>query len=171
VKEWFENKSICIVGNASHLFERDYGKEIDSYDLVVRTNKGFYNLNKKSQGSKMDVLAYSHFDLIKENLNNLKTDKLIQMSLKHRNKNELKNTVYYPEKSYNELVEKLGHNRPSTGLMIIDYILSCNPKSIDLYGFDFKKTPTYYEKDREMEPHNFHIEKKYVEKLKLKIND
>ena len=48
--KWFEDKSIAIVGNASFIFERDYGKKIDSFDVVVRINKGYLDLNNKHQG-------------------------------------------------------------------------------------------------------------------------
>jgi len=144
--KWFEDKSIAIVGNASFIFERDYGKKIDSFDVVVRINKGYLDLNNKHQGTKTDVLAYNNYSMID-------------------------NIFFYPLKCLEELKKKINFDRPSTGLMIIDYVLSCNPKSINLYGFDFKKTPTYYEKDRKIEPHNFDLEKKYIEKLKLKINN
>jgi len=169
--KWFEDKSIAIVGNASFIFERDYGKKIDSFDVVVRINKGYLDLNNKHQGTKTDVLAYNNYSMIDRHLDLVKNFKLIHMSEKFRKLKMIDNIFFYPLKCLEELKKKINFDRPSTGLMIIDYVLSCNPKSINLYGFDFKKTPTYYEKDRKIEPHNFDLEKKYIEKLKLKINN
>ena len=37
-KNLFDNKSVCIVGRADYLKERDYGDFIDSHDVVVRVN-------------------------------------------------------------------------------------------------------------------------------------
>lgn len=168
--KWFESKSIAIIGNASYLFDSNYGKQIDNFDVVVRINKGYLNLSNKHQGSKTDVLAYNNYAMIDRHLDLVKNYKLIHMSEKFREKKMIDNIFFYPLKCLQELKKKLNFDRPSTGLMIIDYILGCNPKSIDLFGFDFKKTPTYYEKSREIEPHNFELEKKYVSTLNLKIN-
>jgi hypothetical protein len=39
MKEWFEGKTVALIGNAMSLFEKTYGEEIDSHDVVVRLNK------------------------------------------------------------------------------------------------------------------------------------
>lgn len=168
--KWFENKTIAIVGNALHLFEKSLGKEIDNHNVVVRINKGYLNLNKKCQGIKTDVLSYNNYAMIDRHLDLVKDMKLIHMSEKFRTKKMIEGIFFYPLNYLIDLKKKLSHDRPSTGLMIIDYIISCNPKSINLYGFDWKETPTYYETNREVEPHNYKLEKDYVSKLDLKIH-
>lgn len=40
------DKSVAVVGNAQHLFERRYGTEIDSHDVVVRINRAAMLLSK-----------------------------------------------------------------------------------------------------------------------------
>ena len=167
--EWFKNKSVAIVGNASFLFDKSYGEEIDKNDVVVRINKGYINLNKKCQGKKTTVLAYNNYSMIDQNLNLIKNFKLIHMSDRFRKKEMIKNIFFYPLKYLKELKEKTKVNRPSTGLMIIDYVGRCEPKNIILYGFDWKDTPTYYEKNRKIEPHDFEKEREYISNLQIMI--
>ena len=77
--KWFESKSIAIIGNASYLFDSNYGKQIDNFDVVVRINKGYLNLSNKHQGSKTDVLAYNNYAMIDRHLDLVKNYKLIHM--------------------------------------------------------------------------------------------
>lgn len=66
---------------------------------------------------------------------------------------------------YNDLVRKSGlKKKPSTGLKVIDYILSLQPKEITLYGFDFNQSRTWYE-TRTDQPHDFEGENRYVQNL------
>ena len=63
MKEWFDNKSIAIIGNAKSLFDKNYGDEIDSNDIVIRINKGIEVCtqpnNSKSHGKKVDVWCFN----------------------------------------------------------------------------------------------------------------
>ena len=52
------SKSIAIVGNASSLLDHSFGQEIDSYDVIIRLNKGFIR-NPESQGTRTDILGLS----------------------------------------------------------------------------------------------------------------
>jgi hypothetical protein len=60
---------------------------------------------------------------------------------------------------------KAGKNEnPTTGLLALDYIHSCNPNSINVYGFDWKKTPTFTDPHLKREkfcPHDYEAEKLY----------
>lgn len=40
LKEWLQYKSIIVIGNSIKMMQYDYGKLIDSYDVVVRLGKG-----------------------------------------------------------------------------------------------------------------------------------
>lgn len=55
------DKSICIAGYASYLFNKGYGSYIDEFDIVVRVNNGFNILNTKDQGTKTNILSCSLF--------------------------------------------------------------------------------------------------------------
>jgi hypothetical protein len=36
---------------------------------------------------------------------------------------------------------------PSAGISVLYWLKNCQPKSVSVYGFDFKKTPTFSEKE------------------------
>ena len=55
----------------------------------------------------------------------------------------------------------LGHHRPSTGLRILHLISLYNPKTVNVYGFDWKKTPSFHDKKMIDERHNFALEEDY----------
>lgn len=50
-----KGKNVAIVGNAKSLFDKNDGDKIDSFDFVIRFNKGFINEPEK-QGTKTDML-------------------------------------------------------------------------------------------------------------------
>jgi len=54
-----KNKSIIIVGNSSSILQHNSGRLIDSYDIVVRINRGYQISNPflESLGSKTNILS------------------------------------------------------------------------------------------------------------------
>jgi hypothetical protein len=65
------NKKVVIVGPASYLIGMNQGCVIDSYDIIVRINKG-YNISKEMEkdiGSRTDVLYSSMLDADKCGIN------------------------------------------------------------------------------------------------------
>lgn len=169
MKEWFENKSVAIIGNAMYLFEKDYGNEIDSHDVVVRLNKAAMLYTKmdaeKSHGKKTDVWMFWNASEYKSHFNKTNAKKM-HMGHQGRNTPNLSTVdCVYPMELYKILRTKSGKfNNPTTGLMALDYISSCNPKSITVYGYDWKETPTFTDPERKMDPrcpHDYPTEKKY----------
>lgn len=56
LREYCKGKRVLLVGNAASLFNHEYGKIIDEYDVVVRFGKGIPTEdNEKHIGSKTDV--------------------------------------------------------------------------------------------------------------------
>ena len=52
-------EKVIIVGNGSSVFEKEYGDKIDSFDLVCRMNRGYFEGRKgyeKNIGSRTDIL-------------------------------------------------------------------------------------------------------------------
>ena len=39
-------EKVIIVGNGSSIFEKEYGDKIDSFDLVCRMNRGYFEGRK-----------------------------------------------------------------------------------------------------------------------------
>jgi hypothetical protein len=170
VKEWFQNKSVALIGNASSLFDLNYGAEIDSHDVVVRLNKAAILLNNfeayKSHGSKTNVwIFWSTFEYYRHFGNH---KNILKMHAGHqfRNHNTAKLADFiYPTELYEVLKDKSGPKRnPTTGFIAIDYILHCNPSELSVYGFDWKKTPTHTDPNRKIDlrcPHDYDIEEDY----------
>jgi len=170
MKHWFQKKSVALVGNAMSLFDMKYGEEIDSHDVVVRLNKAAMLINrfdaKNSHGKRTDVWIFwstreyhKHFD---------KLPNVLKMHAGHqfRNNGTIKLIDFvYPMDLYEPLKKVAGPKKnPTTGFITIDYILNCNPKSLSVYGFDWKKTPTHTDPDMKKEkycPHDYDVEKAY----------
>jgi hypothetical protein len=174
MKHWFEEKTIAVIGNASSLFEKNYGSEIDSHDVVVRINKAAMLYTRKevnkSHGSKTDVWVFwntaeykSFFPKISKHI------KKMHAGHQGRTPNNIDLIDFlYPDDLYKELKKHSGkHNNPTTGLITLDYISRCNPKHIDVYGFDWKSSPTFTDPEMKREkacPHDYPVEKEYCMK-------
>ena len=177
MKEWFQGKTVAIVGNAMSLFDKEYGSEIDSHDVVVRLNKAAMLYDRydaeKSHGNRTDVWMFWRTGEYKTNFSRIdKRVKKMHMSYQERNQAYTKECDFiYPDTLHRALKQKVGkHNNPTTGIMAIDYVYSCDPAMISIYGFDWKETPTYTDPDRKAEKqcfHDFPAEKQYVHEFFL----
>ena len=173
-KEFFNDKSVAIIGNAQSLFDHELGNEIDSHDIVIRMNSGMIQ-KSISQGSKTTIWA-SSFPLKENVVNNEFNPKYIfwitpKLSVKPLYSISFHKKMFMlPFNVWEELFKNLDETRPTTGLSIIYFLLEhCNPKNVDLYGFDFFETKSFYlEKIRTDTPHNFSKEKEYVLSLMKK---
>jgi hypothetical protein len=190
-----QNKSVALVGNASSLMKMNKGSEIDSHDIVIRINKpGNLEYGEEYShifGKKMDIWCLWNFEtFVKEHKANFMqkyypyfSDKLIYKT-EAISRNDTK--FYNVETLYNSQclteLEKLvlSQNRPrfkrkgfkfSTGFLLINYIANINVKCLNIYGMDFKVTPTYYDKENQKNMkmgfdlrcgHDYWIEKRHV---------
>lgn len=171
MKQWFEGKTIAVVGNAMSLFDKSYGAEIDSHDVVVRINKAAMLYTKKevskSHGTKTDIWAFWNTSEYKRNFNSIAPNiKKFHAGHQGRTPNNIHTVDFvYPDSLYKPLKKKAGqHCNPTTGLIILDYISTCNPKLVSVYGFDWKETPTFTDPDMKKEkacPHDYPTEKEY----------
>jgi hypothetical protein len=59
--------------------------------------------------------------------------------------------------------------KPSTGLQILS-LMDLLKRDVNIFGFDWKKTPTIYDEKRTQDPHNYFIEKKIALNLIRKNN-
>lgn len=175
-KNFFNNKSIAIVGNAQSLFDQSLGVEIDSHDIVIRMNSGIIK-EPKSQGNKTTIWA-SSFPLKESEINEKFNPKYVfwitpKLSVKPIYSISLHKKMFMlPFFIWENLYQKLNQTRPTTGLSIIYFVLEhCKTKKVDLYGFDFFETKSFYlEKIRTDTPHDFLKEKNFVFSLMKKYN-
>lgn len=172
MKGWFENKTVAIVGNAASLFDKEYGVEIDSHEVVVRLNKAamlYTNFNaEKSHGKRTDVWIFWNTSEYKSQFAKYPNVKKMHAGHQARFLANIKHVDFvYPDvPNYDLLKRQAGnHNNPTTGLIALDWITYCKPKSLDIYGFDWKDTPTFTDPKRVRDkfcPHDFKTEREYV---------
>lgn len=170
MKEWFQNKSVALIGNAMSLFHSSYGKEIDSHDVVVRLNKAAMLINsfdaEQSHGTRTDIWIFWSVHEYHKYFKEHTQIKKMHAGHQSRTSNKIKDVDFiYPDTLYQKLKPLAGSRKnPTTGLIAIDYILHCDPKSLYVYGFDWKKTPTQTDPERKAEkrcPHNYDAEQEY----------
>jgi hypothetical protein len=150
--EVFEGKTVSIVGNARSLFHKDYGSEIDSAQVVCRIKRGFFMLKPediKSHGKRTDVWFLNWFKTMKPNrVTNKTCDHIVEI-------------LHHPEIDIEWLRNDLGHHRPSTGLRILHLISLYNPAQVNVYGYDWKETPSFHDKKLHDDRHDFALERQY----------
>lgn len=167
MKNWFEGKTVSVVGNAESIMSLNYGKEIDSADVVVRINRGGYRFIDftKQMGNRLDVWCMQNVKQNKKFFDKPHTHKAKKMQMDTLEVSpDFINMVdhVYDTKECKLLSSSLS-KKPSTGLRVLDYVFRANPKCMFVYGFDWKETFSWHEK-RKCIAHNFEEEKKYCEK-------
>ena len=162
-------KKVALIGNASSIFEGNYGIQINSCDIVIRMNGGFIR-DTMCQGSKTDILVLSlplSHDVIKKEFNPWliiwATSK--RKIMPHEYKNKKIELFLHPLWVWFKLRLRL-NARPSTGAIIGNYITSyCKTSKIEMYGFDFFKTKTFYNEKHRIGPHSPCNEEVFFHKL------
>ena len=161
-KEWFEGKKVALVGNAASLFDKQYGTEIDNHEVVVRLNKAamlYTNMDcSASHGSITTHWLFFNTGEYKHKFGNIPQNILKGHMSTFRQTAMNKRDVDWmmPADEHDILKDLLGHKNPTTGLMSIYWISKCLPKSLDVYGFDWKETPTFTDMERKKDPSCHH---------------
>lgn len=155
IKKAIRGKSVAIVGNAASLFDFRYGKEIDNHDFIIRFNKGFIT-RPECQGTRTNWLICACL-LKPEEFNGYHADFMANRSSSYINPFNF--TLSNRDRM--TLKARIGR-QPSTGFMAIDVCLTAGAKNIDLYGFDFEKTPTFYNPPDYKTDHDYRKEREIV---------
>lgn len=192
------NSPISIVGNATSLLNSNYGSLIDN-NFVIRFNYGL-NFTPNAQGRKTDVLCINSdkpiifwsghkkltfntvISMLAAKKPALKKNQIVSIE-KLVNKHNIKDLIILPESNVHILFEKLG-KKPSSGLSLLFLLDQIEIKNINIFGFDFNTTKTFYNdkkihedlnlnfkrKDKKIIPHNFDKEKDIISSLIQKNN-
>jgi uncharacterized Rossmann fold enzyme len=150
-----KDKTVAIIGNAASIFDRLH-PDIDSHDVIIRFNKGFITI-PLCQGTRTDVVILS-LELTDEEKQRFNAKLYINRSPKTKC-----GDVTISDTFRAKLKEIIG-KQPSSGYMAI--CLCIDAKKIDLYGFDFGKTPTYYNPDGYVTLHDFNKEHELIKRIK-----
>ncbi|WP_431962844.1 hypothetical protein [Actinacidiphila sp. bgisy160] len=146
-------KTICLVANSQRVGTGTMGREIDSYDLVVRFNS--YRIEAPATGTRTDIHATIHMHDF--NWDKKVETRLVFGGIHHQWRNSLRRrlvpgaqryvgdrTLRWPVREIGRIDEKAMPSIPTSGfnmLWLLDF-LDVNPK-IDLIGFDFYDTGAY----------------------------
>jgi hypothetical protein len=172
MNEWFDNKTVAIIGNAKSLFNKSYGSEIDSHDVVIRINKGIevcsQRTNIETHGIKVDIWCFNLYKSLEVFDNSMKS-KIPQTYKRLQMNYALPNTKFdssISQDAINEIKDLFTPKKVTTGFRILHYMTKFNPKSVDVYGFDWKETPTFYIKHKSFADvdHDYSKEKQYCYK-------
>ena len=166
-----------MVGSAQSLENSDFGPAIDAHDLVIRINQGaFANLKPHNTGVRTDYLFMTltggtntaKWSFIRRGQKAAKKG-VVLMSSKGRTLFRLDLTpffLHYPATWHEDLITTLGH-RPSTGAMAVDLLTRTmsDPDTLDVYGFDFFKTPDIAHGRNNVVAHDPGVEEDYIRGL------
>jgi len=152
IQKLCKDKRMCIIGNADSVLRKK--KDIDGYDIIGRMNRGRPTGKEGYIGSRTDILFLST-GMSRKSIEvsygqglefpNLKLP-VIWMTANHRLAHPwvIRNAIQNPKKDWNELHKKLKIN-PTTGMMTLKFVLKyLDFASLDIYGFDFFTTKTWY---------------------------
>ena len=144
IQEFCKNKKICILGNANSVLSGK--KDIDSFDIIGRMNRGTPRGKEKFIGSRTDILFLSTH-MSGENIQRSFDPRFVLwMTACNRLASSwtLKNAIQNPPDDWDALHDKLSIN-PTTGMMSLNFLLKyIDFKSLTIYGFDFFHTKTWY---------------------------
>lgn len=136
VIKFLAGKTVAVVGNAQSIFTKTDGAAIDAHDVVIRFNRGFVS-DQLAQGVRTDILIVA-CDLTPEELLRFGAKYVINRSSK------TKCGDYTFTDTMRRRYRKKYDAYPSTGMMAIEFCREAKAAKIDLFGFDFEKTPTFY---------------------------
>jgi len=161
---WFKNpQKVLLVGNGTSILDKKLGKEIDSFDTVVRFNSFTTKGYEDYTGSKTDIW----FTCMDKHINNMNNFKQV---IVHSWFKEDECELYKKLKNYRSDISKIKDinyhdlKAPSTGLIAIDYFLSRNFE-VYLHGFDWWDREEHHYADNE-ERGLYHEPKKEFEIIK-----
>ena len=157
--------TINVVGNAQSLLDSHYGEQIDKHP-TIRFNRTEI-INPMGQGNRWDFLASNEVNtFLKYNKEQPKFHSLIFTPKTHTNSIKIRKANFnvrmysYPLEYSYMLTTRIG-KEPSTGIQILYLLQKFNHRQVNIFGFDWKATPTFYE-DRNKGDHDFEAEKEIV---------
>ena len=164
IRKYLKDKHICLLGNATSIL--DNKKNIESFDVVCRMNKGVSKGREAFIGKRTDILFLStHVSKTIFNMFNPKFAVWMTQSEKRTSKEIKKTAIQNPIEDWYEL-KKLLLKNPSTGCLAIKFLIKyINFKSMVIYGFDFFASGTFYHNLKTQNWHNFKKEEVFIKDL------
>lgn len=169
-------RKVAVVGNGGSLLEKECGKLIDSYDVVIRMNTFDISSNySKYTGIKTNIWANAMHHRVPFREDNEYQHIIcpLPLNIPHRlqrygatNRKMLyqyrDKTIFMPEVYFEELTDKLIN--PSTGIATLFWLKKEGIK-FDIFGFSFfdKKQNHHYHDSYSSCGHNGSAEKRFFD--------
>ena len=144
-----DGRRVALVGNAGALLTSGHGPAIEAHDIIIRFNRGFVRV-PDAQGHRTDIAAIAckmpYGELARFGSPQvlwLAADAGLMSSsfLAHAG-----GVAINPPSQWALASALLDGRRPSSGLLMLHLLRSqFTPQAVTLYGFDWKRSPTYYE--------------------------
>ncbi len=144
IQEFCKGKRLCLIGNADSVLQEK--RNIDKFDVTCRMNRGDPAGKEAFIGNRTDILFLSTFMEDVRIQGSYKPRHVVWMTICHRLASAwvMRNAIQNPREDWDELYKEL-HINPTTGMMALKFILKyIKFKSLDIYGFDFFATKTWY---------------------------
>jgi hypothetical protein len=154
---------LSVVGNASSLLETAHGAEIDRRPTIRFNAAGI--VKPKAQGSRWDFVAtsnrrvlthYQHHEPPFHHL--IFTPYLDQHGRALAAIGSRRPVLVCPIRLSRQLSWRC-RARPTTGMQML-FLLDRLGRRVNLFGFDWKATPTFYDPGRRKDPHDHHRERR-----------
>lgn len=136
IQNHLKNKRICLLGNSSSILNNP--KDIDSYDIICRINRGNPLGKEKFIGSRTDVL-FLVIKMEEPAIHKFNPEFLIWTTKDISLQTEyVKNyAIQNPPEDWQELRDNLT-TLPSTGCVSLYFLIKhIDFRQLDIYGFDF----------------------------------
>ena len=157
-------RKVAIVGNARALSHTDLGPWIDQADIVIRLNSASIS-SAESHGAQTDWLAIS--TPVSRAILQARDPRRILWMTPRRKRLPYRIATdpgFYLGKraDWTDLRRRLG-SAPTTGLMIIDFVVRSSASWVELYGFDFFSSKSLSgRRSSKQVPHDFDRERAFV---------
>jgi len=170
IQYFLNKKNICLLGNSRNILNNT--KNIDNYDIICRINRGSPIGKEKFIGSRTDVLFLST-KMEDTLIERIFTPKYVVWITKDTTKNNnwiKQHVIKTPPEDWQEVKDKLVA-LPSTGCTSIYFLIKhIDFETLDIYGFDFFKSGTWYHNLKNQQWHDGNLEKEFIINL-IKNND
>lgn len=144
IREFCKGKKICLIGNADSVLRKK--RNIDSFEIICRMNRGDPEGKEKFIGSRTDILFLST-GMSGQNIQKAFSPQfIVWMTACHRLASPwvLKYGIQNPKEDWQNLFNELKIN-PTTGMLALNFLLKhIDFKHLTIYGFDFFASKTWY---------------------------
>jgi len=167
IQQFTENKNIVLLGNARSILTNE--KDIDTFDIVCRINRGIPKGKEKAIGSRTDILFLAT-KMREEQITQNFDPRFIVWTTDSQGL-ALPYVMTYatqnPPEDWRTLYHRVQPDAlPSTGYVAINFLLKhINFKSLTIYGFDFFQTGTWYHNLLNQKWHNGKKEEKLIKEM------